>query len=200
MAKKDPRYHRGSPYYREGPPLKPIWGLKKPELVRLLSRVCEEAGVVVVRGACNRKMIRVPDILPLLRYLAEQYRPAGANSTLGFDRISLVTWLSGLEKELELFKGKSSPRGRSGYARRLEIEIRRISKLDQPARTIAAVEFMQRIKEAGSVVEASREYLSKAYGDAWETRYAGGLEWWRDLERLAGMRRDPNPTPAGYPR
>lgn len=181
---KDPRYHRGTPYYSIAAPLKPIRLLKNPELVKLLSRLCEEAGVVVVRGARNRKMVRLPDILPLLRYLAEQYRPVQG---LGFDRLSLTLWLSGLEKELELFAGKRTPRGRAGYARRLEVEIHRIAKLEQPARTIAAVEFMKRIEEARSAVEAAKGYLRDSYGDSWESRYQGGVEWWRDLEKLSDM-------------
>lgn len=180
------KYYRDSPYQREGPPLKPIHLLKTKTLRTLLSRLCEEAGVVVRRGKNNRQIIHLVDVLPLLQYLGSQYRPARA---LGFDRLSLVIWLSGLENELELFEGRRRPRGQAGYARRLELEIHRIGKLEQPARTIAAVEFMNRLRDARSAVEAAREYLKSEYGDLSETRYAGGVEWWRELEKLAGIMR-----------
>lgn len=180
------KYYKDSPYQREGPPLKPIRLLKNKTLRTLLSRLCEEAGVIVRRGKCNRQIIHLADVLPLLQYLGSQYRPARA---LGFDRLSLVIWLSGLENELELFEGRRRPRGRAGYARRLELEIHRIGKLEQPARTIAAVEFLNRLRDARSAVEAAREYLKAEYGDLSETRYAGGVEWWRELEKLAGIMR-----------
>ena len=186
MPPKGRKYYRDSPYQRDAVPLKPICLLRNKTLRTLLSRLCEEAGVVVRRGKCNRQIIHLVDVLPLLQYLGSQYRPARA---LGFDRLSLVLWLSGLENELELFEGKRRPRGQAGYARRLELEIHRIGKLEQPARTIAAVEFMNRLRDARSAVEAAREYLKAEYGDLSETRYAGGTEWWRDLEKLAGIMR-----------
>lgn len=186
MPPKGRKYYRDSPYQREGPPLKPIHLLKTKTLRTLLSRLCEEAGVVVRRGKNNRQIIHLVDVLPLLQYLGSQYRPARA---LGFDRLSLVIWLSGLENELELFQGGRRPRGQAGYARRLELEIHRIGKLEQPARTIAAVEFMNRLRDARSAVEAAREYLKSEYGDLSDTRYAGGVEWWRELEKLAGIMR-----------
>ena len=186
MPPKGRKYYRDSPYQRDAVPLKPVRLLKNKTLRTLLSRLCEEAGVVVRRGKCNRKIIHLVDVLPLLQYLGSQYRPARA---LGFDRLSLVLWLSGLENELELFEGKRRPRGQAGYARRLELEIHRIGKLEQPARTIAAVEFMNRLRDARSAVEAAREYLRAEYGDLSETRYAGGTEWWRELEQLAGIMR-----------
>ena len=189
MARTKNKYYKDSPYHRDGPPLKPIHMLKNKDLRALLSRLCEEAGVVVRRGRFNRQIIHLVDVLPLLRYLGESYRPARA---LGFDRVSLVVWLSGLERELELFEGKRRPAGRAGYARKLELEIHRIGKLQQPARTVAAVEFMARLKDAQSLSGAAREYLKAEYGDLSETRYAGGAQWWRDLEKLAGLVRPPD--------
>lgn len=195
MARTRNKYYKDSPYQREGQPLKPIHMLKSKDLRALLSRLCGEAGVVVRRGRFNRQIIHLVDVLPLLRYLGESYRPARA---LGFDRLSLVVWLSGLEKELELFEGKRRPAGQAGYARRLELEIHRISKLEQPARTVAAVEFMSRLKDARSMVKAARVYLKESYGDLSETRYAGGTQWWRELERLAGLVR-PEPVSQSQP-
>lgn len=183
---KDPRYFRGTPYFSQRAPLKPVRLLKNPTLSSLLSRICEEAGVIVRRGRGNRRILHLTDVLPLLRYLGEQYRPV---RSLGFDRVSLVVWLSGLENELELFEGDRRPTSKAGYGWRLEMEIHRISKLAQPARTIAAVEFLRRIREARAVVKAGREYLKEDYGDAAETRYEGGAQWWRKLEQLAGMAR-----------
>ncbi len=185
------KYYQDAPYHREGPPLKPIHLLKSKELRVVLSRLCEEAGVVVRRGKCNRQIVHLVDVLPLLQYLGRQYRPA---KSLGFDRLSLVTWLSGLEGELEMVGSGKKNHSRAGYARRLELEIHRIGKLEQPARTVAAVEFMRRLRDAGSVVKAAKGYLKDAYGDLSETRYAGGEEWWRELEKLAGIMR---PTQAG---
>jgi hypothetical protein len=184
------KYYRDAKYQHDVPPLKPIGILKAPTLRSIMARLCEEAGIVVRRGRFNRQIIHLVDVLPLLQYLGRQYRPA---RTLGFDRASLVTWLSGLEGELEMYEGKRRPQGKAGYARRVELEIHRIGKLDEPARTIAAVEFMGRIRDAGSVVKAAKGYLKDNYGDLSETRYAGGTEWWRELESLAGLVRPVRP-------
>jgi len=137
----------------------------------LLSRLCADAGVTLIRGRANRQMVHLPDIMHLLRYLAEQYKPECPGQTLGFDRISLLVWLSGLDKELAVFGKKGKTANKAGYARRLEIEIYRIASLAQPARAVAAVEFMRRISDAKTVVDAAGTYLKERYGDIGEDRH-----------------------------
>jgi hypothetical protein len=127
-------------------------------------------------------MIYLPDVLELLRYLGERYRPV---KWLGFDRLSLVTWLSGLEGELALFRGSKRPKGRHGYGRVMEAEITRIARLDEPARTIAATELMERIKDARSIARAAGEYLKERYGDIGEARYKESDQWWQELRSMS---------------
>lgn len=144
---------------RGHPPYRPAVQIKWPQ-VKLLKSMCQEAGISTDLYA--KDSIRLWDLPKLLRLIAMRYRPL---AWLDTDRVSILIWLLGLEREIQLVEslGRESKLTHAGYLRRLEVEIHRIAGLKQPARTIAATELRLRLKEAASVVDAGRRYAEEEY-------------------------------------
>jgi len=140
---------------------------------------CELAGIVVyVRD--DMPTLATRDIPRLINHIIANYRPRDVR----FDRASLLLWLLGLEQDIKRLEQKGWCKGglpRSWFERRLSAEVYRIARLEEPARTIAAVELVNKLRDASvlsEVVIASRQVALKP-------RHPGGYAWWKRLERMA---------------
>jgi len=160
-------------------------------VVVIVAELCRAAGVRVYsvhnqhrhRGDC-RQMITIGEIPQLVDYLLRQYE---LTSPLRFDRASLAVWFAGVEAEVKLLNRRklrlSSP---WGYERRLEMEVHRIALLEEPARTVEATEFMERVKDAVTLAGAVKR-LGQRKSRVWagQTRHPEGKRWWEKLARMA---------------
>ena len=145
----------------------------------MMSSLCREAGVDLLRGPHRWQMIRTRDLPQLIHYLIDNYRP------MGYNRMSLMAWLTGMEKESALYLDDSGGGpGTTSFARRMEIEVHRIAGLSEPARTVAAVTLIQRVRDATTIAHVAREYLREAYKYDIEVRYPERQRWWKRLSEL----------------
>ena len=128
-------------------------------------------------------MIKLRDVPKLIRYMAVAYRPMRG------DRLSLLIWLIGLEEEVKLFRYPRAEQKpvEAGYARRMEMEINRIASLDEPARSLAAVELIRRIRDAKTVAQLAKKYIREDIRSVTDFRYPERENWWKKLAELAPM-------------
>jgi len=156
-------------------------------LLRHLTHLSKIIGVKVYGDRYN-SLIRLQDVVNLIRHITENYRP------LGTDRISLLIWLSGLEKECKLLYTRWEHPASTGYERLLELEVARIAGLPEPERTVVAIDFVERIREAKTLAVAYRKYVrSRTEAEKREYRKGelgrrgklSGMRWWKQLEKLA---------------
>jgi len=158
-------------------------------LQRVIHKLCHAAGITVYRHFDGRhcesmQVMAVCDLPRLIRYIIANYRPGN----LRFDRASLLVWLLGLEQDVKVMdRARRSERvPATWFERRLDAEVYRIARLREPARTIAAVELMNRLKDATIVSKLVRESGQIAR----TPRHPGGYAWWKQLAKMAHARDD----------
>jgi hypothetical protein len=134
--------------------------------------------------------IRVEHVVKLIKGIMDAPAAVIPASKLGLDRISMTLWLTGVERRCKLLQqGVALPPLDSGYARRLEVEVARIAKLGEPARTVAAAEFVTRMTDALTVAEAACKAEDRV---ADEIRDIRDQMWWIRVQQIAASRAGEN--------
>ena len=176
--------------------------IPESHLLRAARReLCRAAGVpwytprgVVRVSSHDDEWVRVDDVLKLVRGAV-----GNQDNRLGMDRISMALWLAEAEGRCQLLRqGVELPPLESGYARRLEVEVSRIAQLREPARTVAAVEFVQRVRDAMTVAEA---VCSAEDREMDRIRDIKDQRWWWRARKMAngGADASANRAAAGGP-